>query len=102
MGFERVARVDDVPEGSVVVVVSGREEIALCNVQGNFYAISNVCTHDGGSLDQGETFGYVIECPRHGGRFDIRTGQVLALPPLEGLRAFPIRVVDGAIEVDAS
>ncbi|MBI4236671.1 MAG: non-heme iron oxygenase ferredoxin subunit, partial [Chloroflexi bacterium] len=66
------------------------------------YAISNLCTHDAGSLAEGETFGYVIECPRHGSRFDIRTGRVLSPPAAEDIRVFPVRVVDGAIQVDAS
>lgn len=101
MAFVQVAQVDDVPEGAAVVVAVGGEEIALCNVNGRIYAIANICTHDGGSLDQGETFGYVIECPRHGAQFDIRTGSVLAAPAPEPIRVFPVRVVDGNIEVDA-
>ena len=102
MAFERVARLDEVPEGGIIAVTAGREGIALCRVEGEVYAVSNVCTHDGGALDQGETFGYALECPRHGSRFDLRTGQVVSPPALESIRTFPVRVVDGVIEVDAA
>ncbi|TAM58825.1 non-heme iron oxygenase ferredoxin subunit [bacterium] len=75
-----VAKITDIAPGTTKQVVLDREEILLCNVDGTVYAISDVCTHDGGNLDQGRLDGCEIECPRHGARFDVRSGEVLALP----------------------
>ncbi len=97
--FMKVAHTTDVKPGTVKVVgVKGRE-IALCNVGGKFYAIDNICTHDGGSLDQGELDGKVVECPRHGARFDVTTGAVLAMPAVVPVATYPVRVQGTDIEV---
>ncbi len=77
-----VAQASDVPPGRVLSVPVGDLEVAVCNVDGTFYAIDDVCTHDGGALDQGELEGNEIECPRHGARFDVRTGGSPSYPPL--------------------
>ncbi len=74
-GWLTVARAGEVPEGQVKVVTLGGRRLALCNVNGQHYAIDDVCTHDGGPLDQGELDGEEIECPRHGARFDVTTGR---------------------------
>jgi len=97
--FIRVAATSDIPPGRVKVVVVGDRRIALCNVDGQFYAIDDLCTHDGGPLDQGELAGDVIECPRHGARFDVRTGKVLALPAVKPLNTYPLRVESSEIRV---
>ena len=62
--------------------VDGRA-IAVFNVDGAFYAIDDVCTHDGGPLAEGELWGCEIQCPRHGARFDVRTGKPLCMPAFE-------------------
>jgi 3-phenylpropionate/trans-cinnamate dioxygenase ferredoxin subunit len=97
--FIRVAETSDIPAGRVKVVVVGDRRIALCNVDGQFYAIDDLCTHDGGPLDQGELAGDVIECPRHGARFDVKTGKVLALPAVKPLTTYPLRVEGSEIWV---
>lgn len=102
MAFERVSRLDEIPEEGALIVHVGREEISLCKVRGQLYAVSNVCTHDGGSLGEGELSGHVIECPRHGSQFDIRTGAVLSSPAVEPLPVFPVRIVGGSVEVDTA
>ena len=76
----KAAKLTDVPPGAVKVVDLDDREIALCNVDGQIYAIANLCTHDGGPLNQGCLDGHAVECPRHGARFDVRTGAVLSLP----------------------
>ena len=77
MALETIARVSDTPPGTISVHEVGDVRIALCNVNGRFYAIDDVCTHDGGPLDQGELEGNLVECPRHGARFDVTTGRHL-------------------------
>jgi len=97
--FIKVAETSDIPAGRVKVVVVGDRRIALCNVDGQFFAIDDLCTHDGGALDQGELQGDVIECPRHGARFSVRTGKVLALPAVKALNTYPLRVEGSEIQV---
>ena len=70
------------PGGKKLTEVGGRP-IALFNVDGKFYAIDDVCTHDGGPLAEGQLSGCEIMCPRHGARFDVRTGQALCMPAVE-------------------
>src|SRR3954447_21900669 len=70
------------PGGKTLVEVNGRP-IAVFNVAGSFYAIDDVCTHDGGPLAEGDLDGAEIQCPRHGARFDVRTGKALCLPAVE-------------------
>jgi len=77
---ERVATTADVPEGEVRVVECGERSLALSNIDGEFYAIDNICTHDGGPLGEGTLRRGRIICPRHGAAFDAKTGKVLSLP----------------------
>ena len=100
-GDRVVADVADIPPGSARVVECDGKRLALCNVDGAFYAVDDVCTHDGGSLDQGELIGDEIECPRHGARFSVVTGRVTRLPAMMPLRTYPVSVEDGRISVDA-
>lgn len=87
------------PPGQVRVVQAGRRRLALCNVDGQFYCIDDVCTHDGGPLDQGELDGNEIECPRHGARFDVTTGRATCLPAIVPVKTYPVRVVDGQVQI---
>jgi len=90
--FVKVFKTSDIPPGKVRLIEVAGQPIAVCNVDGTFYAVDNVCTHDGGPLDQGELEGYEIECPRHGARFDVRTGQVTLMPAVIPIRAYSVRV----------
>ena len=74
-------------------------DVAVFNLDGAYYAIEDVCTHDGGVLTGGEVDGDVIVCPRHGARFSIRTGEVLAPPAYEDVPTFPVRVEAGIVQV---
>jgi len=97
--FVTLAETSEVVPGQVKVYESQGRRIALCNVDGDFFAIADLCTHDGGSLDQGELDGHQIECPRHGARFDVRSGRALALPAVMPVRSYPVRVEDGVVKV---
>ncbi len=74
--------------------------IAVFNVGGTYYAIEDRCTHDDGPLAEGELYGFEIECPRHGARFDIRNGKVLLMPAVLDVQWFPVRVANGEIQID--
>ncbi len=74
--------------------------LLLANVDGEYCALEDTCTHDGGPLAEGELEGREIVCPRHGARFDACTGAVLKLPAFEPVPAFPVRVEDGDILVE--
>ena len=73
--------------------------IAVFTVDGKHYAIEDVCTHDGGELASGELEGEEIVCPRHGARFNIKTGEVTAPPAYEPVATFPVRVHNGIVQV---
>ncbi len=83
-----------------VVEVEGRSVCVGLTEDGQWGAIDNVCTHDGGVLGEGELDESAVECPRHGGRFDLFTGRVLSLPPVRPVAAYRVRVEDGAVVVD--
>jgi 3-phenylpropionate/trans-cinnamate dioxygenase ferredoxin subunit len=99
--FVKAAKTADVPPGELLEVWVGGVSVALCNVQGEMYAIENVCTHDGGLLDAGMLEDYEVECPRHGARFDVRSGAARALPAVASVASFPVRVRGDDIEVAA-
>ena len=84
--------IDQIPAGHVRLVTAGDLRIAVCNVDGQLYAIEDVCTHDGGPLDQGQLEGDEIECPRHGGRFNVRTGEATQMPAVMPVAKFPLRI----------
>lgn len=93
------ARVEDVePEQGFRIEIDG-EPIAIWNVEGEFYATSDVCTHEETSLVDGDLWGSVIECPLHGAQFDVRTGDVLSLPAIFPLPTYPVKVEGGTIYV---
>jgi 3-phenylpropionate/trans-cinnamate dioxygenase ferredoxin subunit len=97
--FVKVATTGEIAPGRVQVFSVNGREIAVCNVDGTFYAIDDVCTHDGGPLDQGQLEGIEIECPRHGARFDVTTGKVLALPAVMPVQTYPVQVEGDEIRV---
>lgn len=100
MGWNAVAKAEDIAAGSAVVVEAGGKRIALCNTGDGIYAIDDVCTHDGGPLDQGKLDGIEIECPRHGARFDVTNGRALCLPAVRPVKTYPVRVEGGEVEID--
>ena len=97
--FVTVARVGEIPPGGAKVVRLEDQEIAIFNLEGAYYAMDDVCTHDSGPLAEGLIEGDVVECPRHGARFDIRTGAVLAMPATLPVPTYAVRVVGEEIQV---
>lgn len=100
-GFVTVASAAEIAPGTVrVVEIGGRSLCVGLTEDGEWGAIDNVCTHDGGVLGEGELDDTAVECPRHGGRFDLFSGRVLALPPVRGVRAYPARQVGDEVQVE--
>ena len=100
MAFVKVAKLSDIPPGRVKVIELEDEDVALCNVDGELYAVANICTHDNGPLGQGYLLGNEIECPRHGARFNVQTGAVKTLPAIIPLPTFEVKVEGDDILVD--
>jgi metal-sulfur cluster biosynthetic enzyme/nitrite reductase/ring-hydroxylating ferredoxin subunit len=97
--FIRVAATSEIPDpGKTLVEVDG-EMVALFHADGRFYAIDDVCTHDGGPLADGELRNHTISCPRHGAKFDIRTGAALTMPAVRPTRAHDVKIEDGGVWV---
>ena len=97
--FVPVASLNDLPPGERLFVEIDQNSIVVFNIAGQYYAIDDVCSHDGGPVGDGELDGMEIICPRHGARFDIRTGRVLSLPAVEDISAYPVRVVQDEIQI---
>jgi 3-phenylpropionate/trans-cinnamate dioxygenase ferredoxin component len=94
-----VAPVDELKPGARQLVDVDGSQIVVFNLDGKYYAIEDVCTHDGGQLTGGEVEGDQIICPRHGARFCIRTGAALTAPAYEATATFPVRVENGEVQV---
>jgi len=97
--FIGIAATGEIPSGERMFVEIDGKPIVIFNIAGNLYAIGDVCTHDDGPLGDGELEDLEIVCPRHGGRFDVRTGKVTSMPAVVDIPAYPVRVVDGMIEI---
>jgi 3-phenylpropionate/trans-cinnamate dioxygenase ferredoxin component len=94
-----VAREDEISPGAHRAVEIDGVVVAVFNVDGDFLAIEDVCTHDYQALTDGPVDGEVIMCPRHGARFNLRTGAALCAPAYEPVPTFPVRLADGMIQV---
>jgi 3-phenylpropionate/trans-cinnamate dioxygenase ferredoxin subunit len=98
--FVCAAMLDGFEPGMARIVEIGGRSVCLARTEGGEWgAIDNICTHDGGTLGEGEVVGNAIECPRHGGRFDLRSGRVVALPPVRNVTAHTVRIVGNEIQV---
>jgi len=93
----RVCAQSELLPGEYKLAYDGDVPIAVFNIDGVLYAIEDVCTHDGGDLVGGALHGFEVECPRHGARFDVRTGAVLSPPAYEPVAKFPVKIEDGSV-----
>lgn len=98
-GFRPLLLVAELPPGEKRAFDLGGKSVLVCNVQGAIHAVENVCTHAGIALASGRLRGCVIECPLHGGKFDLRDGRPVAGPPRKPLPRFEVRIVKGRIAV---
>lgn len=97
--FSAVAKEEDLIDGERLFVYIEGIPIVVINLEGKIYAIGDICSHDEGPLGDGDIEGLKIICPRHGAQFDLETGKVLSLPAVEDIPVYPVRLIDGIIEV---
>jgi len=97
--FVDIAPAAELPNGERLFVDLGDKPIVIINIAGRFFAIGDVCTHDEGPLGDGVVEGQHIVCPRHGGEFDVQTGKAVQMPAVVDIPAYPVRIVDGIIQV---
>jgi glycine betaine catabolism B len=97
--FVKVTETKDIQPSHMKEVQVNGEAICIVNIDGKYYAIGNVCTHEGGPLAEGTLDGYEIECPWHGSKFDVRTGEVTNPPASEPESTYEVRVEDNSILV---
>jgi 3-phenylpropionate/trans-cinnamate dioxygenase ferredoxin subunit len=97
--FYDIAVLDDLPDGERIFVEIGENYLVVFNIAGQVYAIEDLCSHDDGPLGDGDVDGYQVVCPRHGARFDLRSGEALTFPAVEDIPAYPVQIVDGQIQI---
>lgn len=98
--FVKVAKTSELEPGHGRLVEVNGKPIALFNVDGQFFAIDNTCTHRGGPLAEGEVSGHEVTCPWHHGRFDVRTGEVVGPPAQRAVVRYGVRVTGADVEVE--
>ena len=91
--------VNELEAGMHTIVDLDDVSLLLVNVDGEFHAIENLCSHDGGELSDGEVIGTEIICPRHGSRFCLKTGTALSAPAFEDIDTYPVRIVGDRVQV---
>jgi 3-phenylpropionate/trans-cinnamate dioxygenase ferredoxin subunit len=97
--YIEIAPVEELPNGERLFVDIGDTPVVVFNIAGEIFAIGDLCTHDDGPLGDGDIEDFNVVCPRHGAEFDVRTGKAVSMPAVVDIPAFPVRVVDGMIEV---
>lgn len=97
--FQKVATIDEIPPGGRKSVVADDRAVLVFRIGDDFYAVEDVCSHDGQPLTDGPLSGTAIECPRHGARFDIRTGKPLCMPAVEPIAVFEVKTENNNILV---
>jgi nitrite reductase/ring-hydroxylating ferredoxin subunit len=98
-GFVKVAETKDIQPSNMKAVDIAGERVCIANVEGKYYALGNVCTHVGGPLDEGTLEGYEVECPWHGSKFDVRTGEPTRPPARQSVPTYEVKIQDNNILV---
>jgi 3-phenylpropionate/trans-cinnamate dioxygenase ferredoxin subunit len=97
--FYNVGQLTDLEDGEQFFVEIGDVDLVIFKIADQVFAIGDVCSHDGAPLGDGEIEDFEVICPRHGARFDLRSGKATALPAVEDIPAYPVRIIGGQIEV---
>lgn len=99
LGFVTVARTGEIAPGGVKVTRLDDTSVAVFHLDDGYWAIEDVCTHDGGPVAEGTLDGGIVECPRHGARFDVRTGAARSFPATTPVATYAVRVVGDEVQV---
>ena len=97
--YVEIAPASELPNGERMFVEIEGKPIVIFNIAGQLFSIADVCSHDDGPVGEGQLDGFSITCPRHGSQFDVRSGKVLRMPAVVDIPAYPVRVVDGMIQL---
>jgi len=97
--YVEIGPADEIESGDRIFVEIDGQPIVVFNIAGELFAIGDLCTHDDGPLGDGAFQGYEVVCPRHGAKFDLRTGKALTLPAVVDIPTYPMRVINGQIEL---
>lgn len=97
--FHTVAKKSDLGDGEALQVVIGKKEIAIYNLEGEFFATDDICTHAYASLADGYVEGELVECPLHGGCFNIKSGKAMTPPVTEDLKTYEVKIDGDDIQV---
>ena len=95
--FTKVCAENEIEEKGLKTINLNGRPIALAKYEGNVYALDDICTHDGGDLGEGDIVKGQIQCPRHGARFDLKTGQVTRMPAVMGINSYEVKIENGFI-----
>lgn len=90
--FFKVAKVADIPDPGKLTLEVEERLVVIVHSGGEFHCIDDVCTHDGGPLGDGELCGFELACPRHGAKFDVRTGEPLTMPATEPTVSHQVKI----------
>jgi 3-phenylpropionate/trans-cinnamate dioxygenase ferredoxin subunit len=97
--YLEIAPVADLPAGERLFVEIAGESIVIFNIAGQYFSIADVCSHDDGPVGEGDLDGFNVTCPRHGAQFDVGTGKAVRMPAVVDIPAYPVRVVNGMIQL---
>ena len=95
-----VCKVHEVEIGNKLVVNIRGKAVVVFNVEERFYCIEDICSHDGGTVSDGEVDGCIIKCPRHGAKFDVRDGSAKSLPATKSITSYQVSVIDSNLVID--
>ena len=98
----QVAQVDDLEPGSMMMVEVDGKPVLLANVDGELYAVSDICTHEEYNLSEGSLEGCEVECPGHSAFFDLKTGDVIDGPAMDPLETYSVQIEDGAVFIESA
>ncbi len=101
-GYVAVCTTEDIEEKGFKCFTVGDAAVVICRFRDEYFSVENLCSHALATFDDGRMRGYRLMCPLHGATFDIRDGSVTGAPATRPIRSYPLRVVDGMIEVDLS
>ncbi len=97
----KAATIGEIPPGQRKLIELDEVTVALFNIDGQFYCIEDVCTHDSGPVAEGDLDGFKIECPRHGALFDVRNGRVLSMPAVVPIPTYEVQIEGEDIYIES-